>query len=474
MAEPVDVKEVVEAVQKEIKKLGDNSKENYDALRKNYDELAAVVDSVKEGMGTDKLEATVAEKISKLSSDITTRQDEIDKSIASATIAEEAANKRMDEIEVAMQRTGGSGGDDEKETAEMMEAAKSFMINALVVKDKGEKGATFNRVKDMEVNLDEYKAYIKSFEGFLRSDERRATADQVKALSVGIDPDGGYTVTPVMSNRVITRMFESDPIRQISAVESISTGAIEWLVDYGEAGWGWEGETETGGETDTPQLYKKRIPVHVMYAKPRATQTLLEDSGINIESWLADKVANRFLRGEAAAFVDGNGVGKPRGFLTYDDYDTAGVDQWGKVEQVAMGAAAALTADGFIGLKYSLIEQFLNRGTWMMNRQSVADAMYLKDGSGRYIWSPGLSRDETSTILGLPVRMSTTMPVVAASALSVAIADWRDAYMIVDRLGITMQRDPYTVKPYVEFYTRKRVGGDVTNFQAIKLGVISV
>ena len=108
-----------------------------------------------------------------------------------------------------------------------------------------------------------------------------------------------------------------------------------------------------------------------------------------------------------------------------------------------------------------------------MNRLAIVDVLQLKDGAGRYIWSPGLKEDDFSTLLGLPVRMSTTMPVQAASALSVAIADWRESYMIVDRLGITVQRDPYTVKPYVEFYTRKRVGGDVINFQALKLGVVT-
>ena len=140
-----------------------------------------------------------------------------------------------------------------------------------------------------------------------------------------------------------------------------------------------------------------------------------------------------------------------------------------------MGHATALTADGFIDIKYSLKEQFLGMATaWLMNRSTVAAAMKLKDGTGNYIWKPSmLASDPGSSILGIPVRMSTTMPAVAAGALSVALADWKEAYTIVDRLGITIQRDPYTVKPLVEFYTRKRVGGDVTNFEAIKIGVIS-
>jgi HK97 family phage major capsid protein len=136
-----------------------------------------------------------------------------------------------------------------------------------------------------------------------------------------------------------------DPIRQLSNIETITTGAMEWLVDWDEAGWGWEEETVSGAETDTPQFHKKRIPVHVLYAKPRASQTLLEDSGINVSDWIAKKVADRFNRGESAAFVTGNGVGKPRGFTTYGDGTT-----YGTVERVNMGHATALVADGFYDL----------------------------------------------------------------------------------------------------------------------------
>lgn len=457
---------VVQAVQAEIKKLGDNTKANYDELRKSYEALKAVID--KSG---DEVDAVVKAQMVKLTEDITTRQTAMDEKASALITAEKAVlTERLDAIEVAFKRTPLS--DPSRTEAAIAQAhaqAKQFLVHSMVVRDKTDKGATFDRVNAMEVNVEEYEAYTKAFETFLRKDERLASPDNLKALSVGVDPDGGYTVTPAVSSRIITKLFEGDALRQLASVETISTGAIEWLVDWDEAGWGWEGETETGAETSTPQLYKKRIPVHVMYAKPRATQTLLEDSGINIENWLADKVSNRFTRGEGAAFVTGNGVGKPRGFATYPDGTG-----WGQIEQVEMKDAAALTADGFIAVKYSLVEQYLTRGTWLMNRLTVADAMYLKDGTGAYIWKPGFAEDKLSTILGLPVRMSTTMPVVAAAAMPVALADWSEAYMIVDRLGITVQRDPYTVKPYVEFYTRKRVGGDVTNFQAIKMGIINV
>ena len=475
-------KEVVEAVEKEIKSLGENTKKNYDELRSQYEDLKRLVD--KNEKENDSL---IKEQIEKISTDITVRQEKLDEEIAKKTTEinekidntlkdvdskNEELQKRFDEIEVAMKRAGN--GEDElsqKEAKELREEAIAFEKDIMTTTDISGNGVTSGKMKKLlkdGVSIEKYTSYKESFNNFIRTHPQSLTADDLKSLQVGIDPDGGYTVTPAMSNTIIKRLFETDPLRQLASVETISTGAIEWLVDWDEADFGWEGETETGAETNTPTLNKKRIPVHVMYAKPRATQTLLEDSGINVENWLATKVSDRFIRGEAAAFVEGDGIGKPTGFLSYADGTN-----YGQIERTNMGAAATLTADGFINVKYSLIEQYLNRGTWLMNRLTVADAMQLKDGIGNYIWKPGLAEERHGTILGLPVRMSTTMPQVAAGALSVAIADWREAYMIVDRLGITVQRDPFTVKPFIEFYTRKRVGGDVTNFQAIKIGTIA-
>jgi len=473
--------EVVKLVKAEIEKLGENTKANYDELRKAHEDLKKLVDEKDNGM-----DVLVKAQAVKLTEDITTRQDALDvknaKDIADANAKvetdimaklDELATKRIDAVEAAMKRVPLGGAQSADAIAQEQKDARDFQFNALVVQKDGV-GVTSDQEDAIKPDVEAFRAYRKALISFLRKDERLLDPTNVKALTVAIDPDGGYTVTPYMSSRITKRLYEVDPIRQLATVESITTGAIEFMVDFDEAGWGWEGETEAGAETTTPQLYKKRIPVHVMYAKPRASQTLLEDSGINIENWLADKVASRFIRGEGVAFVTGDGVGKPRGFNTYNNYTTAGVDQWGAIERTNMRAAAALTADGFIAVKYSLVEQYLNRGTWVMNRGTVADAMYLKDGAGRYIWKPGFQDDATSTILGLPVRMSTTMPAVAAGIRAVALADWTEAYMIVDRLGVTIQRDPFTVKPMVEFYTRKRVGGDVVNYQAIKLGNIAV
>lgn len=460
--------EVAKAVVDEVNAFGDNIKGIYEEMRKNYEELKHVVDDIPK-------DTLALEKFKKLGEDITTRQTALDKEYAKN---KEDFTKRMDSIEVAMKRPRGSVPGSEGEVEE--KEAQQFLINNLSVHRKSDEGVSFEEVRKLlnEKSINEYKEYKSAFEAYCRKygGNRDVMIDPayVKALQVGIDPDGGITVPVAFSNRMSEIIYESDPVRQLASVESITTGKMEWMAEWDEAGYAWEGEThgETGiiGETSTPTWKKRAISVHTLSARPRATQTLLEDSGINVEQWLSRKVADKFSRAEAAAFVTGNGIGKPKGFLTYANGTT-----FGTIEQVAMGAAAALTADGFVKIKYAMKEFFIERGTWLMNRSTVLAALLLKDGQGNYIWNPGMLQggNNVATILGLPVRMSTTMPAVAANALSVVLADWKAAYLIVDRMGITVQRDPYTVKPFVEFYTRKRVGGDVDNWEAIKIGKIS-
>ncbi len=465
---PTPEPEVVEAVKKEIEKLGDNTKASYDKLNHAHAELLKEVDKLK-GKDSD---AIVESKLTKLTEDITTRQNDLDTKLQEALDAEKTKlTTRIDQLELALKRPSfESTSVDRDRDRKLVEQAKNFFIDVMVVGRPNEfgKGITKERIEAMDIDVKEYEQYIKSFNYFLRKDEKLITPDHMKSLQVGIDPDGGQTVVPAMSSSIVKRLYEADPLRDLASNETITTGSLELLVDYDEADAGWEAETIAGPETGTPKLNKKSIPVHVLYAKPKATQTLLEDSAINIENWLGDKVANKFIRTEGPAYINGDGVGKPRGFLTYAN----GTD-FGEIERTNMGHATQLTTDGFINVKYSLIEEYLNRGTWLMNRLTVADAMKLKDGEGNYIWKPGITTDANSTLLGLPVRMSTTMPTVAAGALSIALADWRETYMIVDRLGITVQRDPFTAKPFVEFYVRKRVGGDVKNYQSIKIGIVA-
>ena len=456
--------EVLDQVSKEVEKIGALAKENIETLRKNYTELQHELKTQGEKVdGLGKL------KLDRLADDISKRQEEIDKKNAEIIGANEAMQKHMEELDVMIQRQKMHG------IASTDEANREVRDFVLALNARSNKNIKSDQVDaEIEKMIGALPEYKKAFEAYARinGDVQDLSPEQRKTLSVGSDPDGGYTVTPAMSSRVITKLYEMSPIRSLAGSESISTDALEMMADVDDSTTcGWAGsETVLGNPTATPKLAKLRIPVHQLYARVYATQQLLEDSGINIESWLGNKIGEKMSRAEATAFVSGTGVGQPRGFLTYSSGSA-----WGTIEQVAMGDASLLTADGFVSLKYALIEQYMERATWIMNRSTVAAAMKLKTGTGGdYVWKPGmLANDPTSTILGLPVRMATDMPAVAANALAVALAEWREAYLIVDRLGITLQRDPYSAKPLVEFYSRKRLGADVVNFQAIKIGKIA-
>lgn len=316
-------------------------------------------------------------------------------------------------------------------------------------------------------DMEGYKA---AFDTFLRKGEEVMGVEERKALSVGADPDGGYVVNPDLSGRIVMKVFESSPMRAYASVQVISTDALEGLFDLNEASSGWVGETDSRAETNTPQLGKWRIPAHELYAKPKATQKLLDDASINMEAWLASKVAEKFARDEANAFVVGNGVNKPRGFLTY----ASGTTLPGTIEQFPTGASGALASapdggDALINALYGLKQQYRANATWFMNRATTKLVRKAKDSDGAYIWSPGIQAGQPATLLGYPVAAFEDMPDPASNSLSIAVGDMREAYQIVDRLGIRTLRDPYSAKPYVEFYTTKRVGGDVVNFEAIKL-----
>lgn len=325
-----------------------------------------------------------------------------------------------------------------------------------------------------EFDNEALKGYGVAFKSFLRKEERTLTGDEVKALSVGSDPDGGYLVTPDTSGRIVKKLFETSPMRQFASVQMISTDALEGMGDYDEAGAGWVGETEARTETTTPQLQIWRIPVHELYAKPKATQKLLDDAAVDVEAWLAGKVAERFTRLENAAFVSGNGVGKPRGFLDYP----AGTTIPGQIQRLGTGVSGgfAATPDGadvLINTITAMKEPYRGGAVWAMNRGTQGAVRLLQDNDGKYLWQPSIVAGQPSTLLGYGVAGFEDMPAISAGSLSIAFANFAEGYQIVDRMGIRVLRDPFSAKPYVEFYTTKRVGGDVLNFEAIKLVVFS-
>lgn len=310
--------------------------------------------------------------------------------------------------------------------------------------------------KDMQ-----YKA---AFNKFLRSGDDT----EVKALSVGSDPDGGYLVSPEMSSEIVKKVFESSPVRQLASVQVISSDTFEIIQDQDEMAASWVGETGSRAATSTAQLKKLIVPVHEMYAFPQATQKIIDDAQVNLEAWISEKVADKFGRTEATAFVSGDGVNKPMGFLSY-----AAGTSYGQIEQVASGDANNITADGLIMVSYALKAAYKPGAAWMMKRSSVAEVRKLKDTQGQYLWQPSLQVGQPDILLGFPIYEADDMPAEAANALAVAFGNFKAGYQIVDRFGIRVLRDPFTAKPYVGFYTTKRVGGSVKNFEAIKLLKVS-
>jgi HK97 family phage major capsid protein len=254
-------------------------------------------------------------------------------------------------------------------------------------------------------------------------------------------------------------------MRQICGVEQISTDSLDIIVDNSSMAAGWTTETGAVTETNSATIFKETIPTFELYAQPKATQKLIDDSAIDIEAWIAEKVADIFSRTENSAFISGNGTSQPKGILTY-----AAGTAWGQIQQINSGTSAAITVNGLINLYYSLADEYARNSTFVMNRASVQAVRLLKDGtSGQYLWQPSLAAGAPDTLMGLPVMQASDMPVAAANSLSVAVGDFKRAYKIVDRLGIRILRDPFTEKPFVKFYTTKRVGGEVVDTNAIKL-----
>jgi len=292
-----------------------------------------------------------------------------------------------------------------------------------------------------------------------------------KSLTSLNDASGGYLIPPSMLDKIHSTMVVTSPMRSISRVTTISTDALELLQEKGAAEVGWVAETDERPETRTPELQKIRIPVHQIYAKPRASQKLLDDATVDIETWLAQKIAEKMTLSENTAFITGDGKGKPRGFLTYEMVDV-GKGEWGKFEVISSKSNGALVdGDVLIEAFHTLKAQYLNGAAWVMARSALAAIRTLKGENRQYLWQPSMTEGTPATLLGSPVVIADDMPALEEkkSAAAIAFGNFREAYQIVDRAGLHVLRDPFSAKPYVEFYATKRVGGDVINFDAVKL-----
>mgnify|MGYP001065883101 CR=1 FL=1 len=297
---------------------------------------------------------------------------------------------------------------------------------------------------------------------------------EIKNLTTGVEADGGYLIPQVIADRIGRDLEDLSPIRAISSVITISASAIELLLDKEGAEVGWVTEIAERPETKTPTLMKLRIPVHELYAKPRATQKLLDDARVDVESWLAGRIATKLSQVENHAFIQGDGDNKPKGFLTYETKDRA-TWEWGKLEHIKTGKDGAFSdqnaADILIETMNALKPEYQKGAVWLMSRSAHAMVRKLKDQNHHYLWQPGLADDVSPTLLGYPVVLAEDMPSLVAGtpSKSIVFGNFREGYQIVDRAGMRILRDPFSSKPYVEFYTTKRVGGDVINFEALKV-----
>ena len=396
------------------------------------------------------------------------RKDDLDvlfKDFSAKIGKEIAANDDANDALIArMKRIERYGDPDSKSIEELDREAKAWADYSAT----DARGRSTSVGEFTHEDAQEYKA---AFNGFLRHND--ALPSKFKALSVGSDRDGGYTVHPDLTGRIVGRVFETSAMRQYANVQTIGTDVLEGYHDTDEAAANWVSELGARNNTDTPEVNRWTIPVHELHAQPKASQKLLDDSEWNIEQWLANKVADQFMRTENASFVTGTGVGRPRGFATYPDRAVAATFEIGALQQFDTGVSGGFKADPdggetLINALYGLKQTYRNNATWFMNRTTTGAARLLQDSQGRYIWQDGIAAGQPATLLGYPVTNFEDMAdYTTAGALGIAVGDMREAYQIVDRIGIRVLRDPYTSKPYVLFDTTKRVGGDVVNFEAI-------
>ncbi|MFW8593266.1 phage major capsid protein [Cribrihabitans neustonicus] len=312
----------------------------------------------------------------------------------------------------------------------------------------------------------------KAFNAYLRTgddDAMRGLQLDTKAMSTAVNSDGGYLVDPQTAETVKSVLSSSASIRAVASVVHVEASSFDVLIDHTDVGAGWAAEAGPAAETGTPSIDRITIPLHELSALPKASQRLLDDSAFDIEGWLANRIADKFARAEAAAFISGDGIDKPTGFLNHAAV-ADGSWTWGSLGYVATGSSGAVgNGDAIIDLVYALGAQYRANATFVMNSKTAGQVRKLKDADGRFLWSDGLAAGEPARLMGYPVLIAEDMPDPAADSFSVAFGDFRAGYTIAERPDLRVLRDPFSAKPHVLFYATKRIGGGVSDFAAIKL-----
>lgn len=312
-----------------------------------------------------------------------------------------------------------------------------------------------------------------AFLRYMRSGETSSLKQmEAKALSAGSGVDGGYLVPQPAEREILRRLAAASPIRAIASVREISGPSLRKAFTTSGPASGWAAESDPRTQGATQKIADMTFPAMELYAMPAATQTLLDDAIVDIEQWIAEEVQAVFAEQESAAFVNGDGVNKPKGFLAATRVANSAW-AWGSLGYVPSGAAGAFAAanpsDALVDLIYALKSGYRQNARFVMNRKTQSLIRKMKATTGEYLWTPPATPGGPAMLMNFPVVESEDMPDIAADAAAIAFGDFARGYVVVDRAGVSVLRDPYSAKPYVLFYTTKRVGGGVQDYDAIKL-----
>jgi HK97 family phage major capsid protein len=335
------------------------------------------------------------------------------------------------------------------------------------------KGADLRRPA-LQTRAEHDLPHRKAFGAYVRQgdeDQFKAVGLDLKGYNTAVNAEGGFLVDPQTSAMVNTVLTSGASIRALASVVQVEASAYDVLVDRGEMGAGWITEADASVATPAPAIDRISVPLHELSAAPSASQRILDDTAFDMEAWLADRIADRFLRAESAAFVSGTGVNQPTGFLTKTMVAEASWS-WGKIGYIATGTDGDFDAnepgDALIDLVYALGAQYRARAAFVMNSRTAGELRKMKDSHGRFLWVEGLTGEQPARLLGYPVRIVEAMPNIATGAHAIAFGDFSHGYTIAERPDIRILRDPFSSRPNVTFFATKRVGGDVTDFAAIK------
>jgi HK97 family phage major capsid protein len=316
--------------------------------------------------------------------------------------------------------------------------------------------------------------YSKEFEAYFKRGVESKKLEEVRAAATKTDGEGGY-LAPIEWDRTVGKKLKQvSRMRQYSSVQQISGAGFSKVFSDRNVGSGWVGETAARPATTTPALSSLAFPLGELYANPAASQGLIDDAEVDIEAWLADEVSVEFDRQEGIAFLSGDGTNKPHGILTYvTGAANAARHPYGAIPVVNSGVAAAVTGDGILSLVGALPSEYEANARFFMNRGTTTAVRKLKDGQGNYLWQPSYAAGQPATLNGEEIVELPGMPAVGAGAIAILYGDMQETYLVVDRIGIRVLRDPYTNKPFVHFYTTKRVGGGVKNPEAMRAQLIA-